>query len=171
MTCVDCHDPHGGAAGKNLKTANINQLCLSCHAQYRGPFMYQHPPVNENCMLCHVVHGSPNTNLLNVSEPALCLQCHSGHHNGASLPLPDRCTNCHGSIHGTDVATPSGGSRFVDKGPLGVPSEPAQPAASSLMSPHSMMSTSAMLHPVPSHVPTYAIGATNGVLGALSSGS
>lgn len=127
MDCVDCHDPHGGPAGNNLRVANVNELCLSCHAQYRGPFAYQHPPVSENCLNCHTPHGSPNTNLLSLSEPALCLQCHSGHHNGASLPLSDRCTNCHSSIHGTDVATPSGGSRFIDKGPVGVPSEPAQP--------------------------------------------
>jgi hypothetical protein len=56
--------------------------------------------------------------------PALCLQCHSGHHNGAALPLADRCSNCHTTIHGTDVATPSGGSRFIDKGQYGVPAEP-----------------------------------------------
>jgi predicted CXXCH cytochrome family protein len=175
MTCVDCHDPHGGAAGKNLKTANINQLCLSCHAQYRGPFMYQHPPVNENCMLCHVVHGSPNTNLLNVSEPALCLQCHSGHHNGASLPLPDRCTNCHGSIHGTDVATPSGGSRFVDKGPYGLPSNPAQSLGHSGMHASLQSSMQASLPaPLASHEPTLglsgeALGGASGLaaLGAL----
>jgi len=117
MSCNDCHDPHGGPTGNNLKTANVNQLCLTCHAQYRGPYAYQHPPVTENCLTCHTVHGSPNTNLLKVSEPALCLQCHAGHHNGASLPLPDRCTNCHLSIHGTDTPTPSGGSRFIDKGP------------------------------------------------------
>lgn len=132
MTCVDCHDPHGGPAGNNLKAANANQLCLSCHAQYRGPFMYQHPPVNENCLICHSPHGSPNSNLLAVSQPALCLQCHAGHHDGAGLPLVDRCTNCHGSIHGTDVPTPTGGTRFVDKGGLGVPgfSPPAMAAAS-----------------------------------------
>ena len=128
MSCVDCHDAHGGPAGNNLRVANVNELCLTCHAQYRGPFAYQHPPVSENCLNCHSPHGSPNTNLLSVSEPALCLQCHSGHHNGASLPLTDRCTNCHSSIHGTDVATPTGGSRFIDKGPVGVPSEPPQPA-------------------------------------------
>lgn len=126
MSCVDCHDAHGGPAGNNLRISNVNELCLSCHAQYRGPFAYQHPPVSENCMNCHTPHGSPNTNLLTLSEPALCLQCHSGHHNGASLPLSDRCTNCHSSIHGTDVATPTGGSRFIDKGPVGVPSEPPQ---------------------------------------------
>ncbi len=175
MSCVDCHDPHGGPAGNNLQTANTNQLCLSCHAQYRGPFAYQHPPVTENCMYCHTAHGSPNTNLLSVSEPALCLQCHAGHHNGASLPLPDRCTNCHGSIHGTDVATPSGGSRFVDKGPYGVPSQPAQPALSAVtagtaMAAHSAMSAST-LRPVPSHAPSYAIGAAAGTLGLASSGS
>jgi len=48
LNCVDCHDPHGGPAGNNLRTATVNQLCLSCHAQYRGPFAYQHPPVTEN---------------------------------------------------------------------------------------------------------------------------
>jgi predicted CXXCH cytochrome family protein len=117
MKCVDCHDAHGGPTGNNLRTANINQLCLACHAQYRGPFAYQHPPVTENCITCHTPHGSPNTNLLSLSEPALCLQCHASHHNGAGLPLTDRCTNCHGSVHGSDVPTPSGGSRFVDKGP------------------------------------------------------
>ncbi len=155
MSCADCHDPHGGAAGNNLRVANTNQLCLSCHAQYRGPFAYQHPPVSENCMICHTPHGSPNTNLLSVSVPALCLQCHSGHHNGASLPLADRCTNCHGSIHGTDVATPSGGSRFVDKGPTGVPTEPPQPA--------SVHSTAGYgLPPVPSHIPVFAAGAAAG---------
>jgi len=126
MSCADCHDPHGGPGENNLRVAKVNEVCLGCHAQYRGPFAYQHPPVTENCMNCHTPHGSPNTNLLNVSEPALCLQCHAGHHDGAGLPLTDRCTNCHGSIHGTDVATPSGGSRFIDKGPLGVPSEPSQ---------------------------------------------
>jgi predicted CXXCH cytochrome family protein len=124
ITCVDCHDPHGGSAGNNLRMANLNQLCLSCHAQYRGPYMYQHPPVNESCLNCHVAHGSPNTNLLTLSLPALCLQCHAGHHDGASLPIADRCTNCHGSIHGSDVPTPTGGSRFVDKGGLGVPGFP-----------------------------------------------
>jgi predicted CXXCH cytochrome family protein len=141
-------------------------------------------------MLCHVLHGSPNTNLLNVSEPALCLQCHSGHHNGASLPIPDRCTNCHGSIHGTDVATPTGGSRFVDKGPCGVPSVPtgsgvcgapsgvgpagdAVPASQRSTAPHVLMRTSVSANPsiqtslsvpVASHPPTLGLWA--GVFGA-----
>jgi predicted CXXCH cytochrome family protein len=173
MSCDDCHDPHGGPAGNNLRAANVNELCLSCHAQYRGPFAYQHPPVTENCMNCHTAHGSPNIKLLNVSEPALCLQCHAGHHNGASLPLADRCTSCHGSIHGSDVPTPSGGSRFLDKGCSevslrqngGCPPSVPMPAAA-----HSRISAMG-LSPVPSHVPTYGLGPLSGAPGMLSSGT
>jgi predicted CXXCH cytochrome family protein len=176
MSCADCHDPHGGPGGNNLRASNANQLCLSCHAQYRGPFAYQHPPVTENCMLCHTAHGSPNTNLLSVSEPALCLQCHAGHHNGAGLPLPDRCTNCHVSIHGTDTPTPSGGSRFVDKGP----SEAALNAAAGItpmfMRAHPTRSVSTMARPAPSPVatglpaPAEGVGTAGGALGMLSAG-
>ena len=115
MTCSDCHDPHGGDAGNNLKMANVNELCFTCHAEYQGPFSYQHPPVNESCLKCHAVHGSPNQNMLAVSQPALCLQCHSAHHNGASLPLVDRCTNCHNVIHGSDTPSATGGSLLIDK--------------------------------------------------------
>ena len=115
MSCVDCHDPHGGSSGNGLKLSNGNTLCLSCHAEYQGPFTVQHAPVNENCLKCHSPHGSPNQNLLSVSQPALCLQCHSAHHNGSSLPLVDRCTNCHNAIHGSDIPSATGGSKFIDK--------------------------------------------------------
>ena len=178
LSCVDCHDPHGGPAGNNLKTSNVNQLCLGCHAQYRGPFAYQHPPVTEDCMICHNVHGSPNSNLLTVSMPALCLQCHTGHHNGAGLPLADRCSNCHVSIHGSDVATPSGGSRFVDKGPYGVPSIPPQPpapasgqraVAATLRSVHG--GPAAQRSAVPAHAPALLAGGAGGALGALFGGA
>lgn len=171
VSCVDCHDPHGGPTGNNLRTANVNELCLKCHAQYRGPYAYQHPPVTENCMLCHTPHGSPNTNLLTISEPALCLQCHAGHHNGAGLPLADRCTNCHGSIHGTDVPTPSGGSRFVDKGPSEqqLKSGAFTPA---MMVAHSAVAGPAMARAVSSNIPTFAAGGTAGLMGMMmSSGS
>jgi DmsE family decaheme c-type cytochrome len=115
MTCIDCHDPHGGSAGNGLNASNTNDLCFTCHAEYQGPFTFQHAPVNESCVKCHSAHGSPNQNLLIVSQPALCLQCHSAHHNGASLPLVDRCTNCHNAIHGSDIPSATGGSKFIDK--------------------------------------------------------
>jgi predicted CXXCH cytochrome family protein len=167
MSCADCHDPHGGAAGNNLRMANTNQLCLSCHAQYRGPFAYQHPPVTENCMNCHTAHGSPNTNLLTISEPALCLQCHAGHHNGASLPISDRCTNCHGSIHGSDVPTPSGGSRFLDKG-FSESQLRAGLSARASTAPHAPMASASAVGLLPSHSPSFGIGAAAGALSILS---
>ncbi len=170
MSCIDCHNPHGGPNGMNLKTANVNELCLSCHAQYRGPFAYQHPPVTESCLYCHKPHGSPNTNLLTLSEPALCLQCHSGHHNGANLPLTDRCTNCHSSIHGTDVATPSGGSRFIDKGPVGVPSEPPQTSQSLLGVSNSLIARlNAETVQSGAHTGTYALAAATAPFAAAPS--
>ncbi|HYM74435.1 MAG TPA: DmsE family decaheme c-type cytochrome [Candidatus Dormibacteraeota bacterium] len=167
MSCADCHDPHGGPAGNNLRVANTNQLCLSCHSQYRGPFAYQHPPVTENCMTCHTAHGSPNTNLLSVSEPALCLQCHAGHHNGAGLPISDRCTNCHGSIHGTDTPTPTGGSRFLDKGPTEVQLRAGITQSLSSSRPGTVAASHSVAL-VPSHASNLAIAAAGGGLGMLS---
>lgn len=116
LRCADCHDPHGGVAANNLKEENVNQLCLQCHTEYAGPFTYQHDPVTENCLICHAPHGSMNRGLLKVSQPFLCLQCHTGHHNGTSVPLLNPCSNCHSSIHGTDTPSATGGSIFIDKG-------------------------------------------------------
>jgi DmsE family decaheme c-type cytochrome len=115
MSCSDCHDPHGGSGANNLRESHVNDLCFRCHAEYQGPFTYQHPPVTENCLKCHSPHGSMNAHLLQVSEPMLCLQCHPGHHNGSGVPLLNACTSCHGSIHGTDTPSATGGSVFSDQ--------------------------------------------------------
>lgn len=104
---------------------------------------------------------------MTVSEPALCLQCHTGHHNGAGLPLPDRCTNCHGSIHGSDVPTPSGGSRFVDKGPS--EQNLISGGAAPLQASHSTALSASMARGVPSHAPTFAAGAMGGAMGMMMS--
>jgi DmsE family decaheme c-type cytochrome len=115
MSCLDCHNPHGGPAGNNLRATSVNTLCAKCHAQYEGPFTYQHPPVSESCLNCHDPHGSMNRSLLVVSQPMLCLQCHPGHHDGSGVPLMNACTSCHNSIHGSDVPSSTGGSLFMDK--------------------------------------------------------
>ncbi len=114
MGCTDCHDPHGALAGA-VRASHVNDLCFQCHAEYRGPFTYQHPPVVESCLKCHEPHGSMNAHLLQVSQPMLCLQCHAGHHDGSTISLLNACTNCHGSIHGTDTPSATGGSVFIDK--------------------------------------------------------
>jgi DmsE family decaheme c-type cytochrome len=115
MGCADCHDPHGGTAANNLKASNLNELCFQCHAEFQGPFTFQHAPVVESCTKCHASHGSMQRNLLRVSEPTLCLQCHAGHHNGSGIPLLNRCTGCHSAIHGSDVPSATGGSVFMEK--------------------------------------------------------
>lgn len=115
MSCSDCHDAHGGTAANGLRAENLNDLCFRCHAELQGPFTFQHVPVTESCLKCHTSHGSMHRALLQVSEPMLCLQCHPGHHNGSGVPLLNRCTNCHTSIHGSDAASATGGSVFIDK--------------------------------------------------------
>ena len=79
MTCSTCHDSHGGdyqniAAGETARDA-----CLNCHPQYAGPFVFEHSPVEEDCTICHDVHGTVANNLLRQNEPFLCLQCHQPH--------------------------------------------------------------------------------------------
>ena len=75
MSCADCHNPHG-----ELTThERTNDLCLSCHSRYQGPFVFGHAPVEDDCTICHDPHGSVANNLLVQNEPFLCLQCHEGH--------------------------------------------------------------------------------------------
>ena len=110
----------------------MNQQCFSCHADKRGPFMFGHPPVEENCLSCHTPHGSSHNKLLNEKVPNLCQDCHvQGRHptayygqnqawirrNGQpSAPTARRstrfisrsCLNCHNSIHGSNAPTNRG---------------------------------------------------------------
>ena len=51
MGCSSCHNPHG-AVGANLLTENrVNETCYRCHAEKRGPFLWEHAPVPEDCTL------------------------------------------------------------------------------------------------------------------------
>jgi DmsE family decaheme c-type cytochrome len=78
MSCSSCHNPHGSIANvKALKTGNsINESCTSCHAEMRGPMLFEHTPVRESCVTCHDPHGSSNDRMLNVRMPMLCQRCH-----------------------------------------------------------------------------------------------
>ena len=115
MGCTGCHNPHGS---DQTALVSKSDQCLSCHQQYRGPMVFQHAPVVEDCTSCHAPHGSPNRGLLSVSQPAVCLQCHSiagGKHGFGTGPEPApkagtrtisgtvlrSCTSCHGAIHGS----------------------------------------------------------------------
>jgi DmsE family decaheme c-type cytochrome len=109
MTCGSCHNPHGTYGESLLKTATVNDTCYKCHAEKRGPFLWEHDPVRENCMNCHTAHGSINANLLKVSMPRLCQQCHTAaDHPGnpgnlsAIYSIGGACTNCHTKVHGSN---------------------------------------------------------------------
>ena len=129
MGCSDCHNPHGSTGPVLMRTGSINETCTSCHAEKRGPFLWEHQPVTENCTNCHTPHGSNITPLLKVRAPFLCQSCHSGDHAGqinmgnnlgggslttinGTVPLgsaPGRaqlaarnCQNCHIQTHGSN---------------------------------------------------------------------
>jgi DmsE family decaheme c-type cytochrome len=122
VTCSSCHNPHGTPNPKQLIQSTANENCYSCHAERRGPFVWEHPPVMENCLNCHDAHGSTNPQLLKVREPRLCNQCHlnSGHPSNPygivtsggvvqtqGIRVINRgCTTCHSTIHGSN--SPSG---------------------------------------------------------------
>jgi DmsE family decaheme c-type cytochrome len=121
VTCTSCHNPHGTPNPKQLIQATLNETCYSCHAERRGPFLWTHPPVLENCGNCHEAHGSINPQLLKIRAPKLCQQCHDdGQHrstvysnvlpatgNGTPAGYSNRvvnrgCANCHSRIHGSN---------------------------------------------------------------------
>jgi DmsE family decaheme c-type cytochrome len=111
MVCSDCHQPHGTANEALLRTATINDTCYKCHAEKRGPFLFEHTPVRENCLNCHDAHGSINEFLLKVSRPRLCTECHGFGHAPSAGPnsyqiMGRACNNCHTQVHGTN--SPSG---------------------------------------------------------------
>jgi len=116
MACSECHAPHGSSGEHELLRSSINDTCFACHAEKRGPFLWEHAPVTEDCSLCHTAHGSMHPALLRQRPPLLCQQCHSqaGHSSivntpaglppsGASpLSLAGSCVNCHVSVHGSN---------------------------------------------------------------------
>ncbi len=63
MTCTSCHNNHG-SENNNLNKETLNDLCVECHAEYQGPFVYEHAPVVEDCSVCHDPHGTIANNLL-----------------------------------------------------------------------------------------------------------
>lgn len=129
MQCTDCHNPHGALAPtwrmaqrpRMVEQALGNEeACLKCHTDKRGPFLFEHAPVQvEGCEACHSPHGSPNARLLRRPVVfTICLECHNGAGNfgrqgdGIKLqsaghnvlePRFQNCTTCHVRIHGSNA--------------------------------------------------------------------
>ncbi len=132
VKCSDCHNPHGALSQAMVKHESVNQQCFSCHADKRGPFVFGHPPVEENCLTCHTPHGSSHGKLLTEKVPNVCQDCHTqGRHptsyydQNQSWILADgtvrttasnrlvyrSCLNCHNSVHGSNA--PSNRGRYL----------------------------------------------------------
>jgi len=118
VKCSDCHDVHGSMNKAMAKAETANLLCYTCHADKRGPFVWAHPPVEENCLICHNAHGSSRESLLVGRVPVLCQDCHSdsGHRLLAVTPNMTSnlvtgqrsCLKCHNNIHGSaNFSSPS----------------------------------------------------------------
>lgn len=114
IECTSCHNPHGSAGPSLLNASSVTETCFSCHAEKRGPFLWQHAPVQENCATCHDPHGSSHEKMLKASRPRLCQQCHvtsTGHpaaprSTSAATDIQfvfnRQCSNCHFNIHGSN---------------------------------------------------------------------
>ena len=112
IECSSCHNPHGSPNEKMLLASSPNETCYSCHAEKRGPFLWDHLPVVESCSNCHDPHGSNKEKMLKVSRPRLCQQCHPTAHGGTTAKPNDAasvrfvynkaCSNCHFNIHGSN---------------------------------------------------------------------
>ena len=114
IKCTDCHNQHGGYLTRQLRsTAAQQEICGKCHAETRGPFVFEHDPVRtEGCMACHAPHGSVSARMLKHNQVnLLCLECHTlttgmdvrgatGFHN--QNEKFQACTLCHVSIHGSN---------------------------------------------------------------------
>jgi DmsE family decaheme c-type cytochrome len=123
MECSSCHNPHGSTNVKLLKTGNtVNEACSSCHAEKRGPWLFEHAGINgEGCTTCHDPHGSSNDRMLVAKLPFLCQRCHNHTRHPATIYdnkvtqssnrlFSRSCVTCHSAIHGSNHPS---GSTFL----------------------------------------------------------
>lgn len=116
MECDSCHEPHGRPGRESLRLTRAGELpCLNCHADKRGPFVFQHGAMAiGDCLTCHEPHGSANPKRLKrATVMQVCIECHSptatrtlgsqppSFHDITS-PRFRNCTTCHVAIHGSN---------------------------------------------------------------------
>ena len=105
MACSDCHNPHGSTGPKLLLKNTVNDTCFTCHAEKRGPFLWEHQPATDDCTNCHLTHGSNVPSLLKTRPPMLCQECHQDH--GAGLKDGSGVVSLAGTPPLNTVTTPA----------------------------------------------------------------
>jgi DmsE family decaheme c-type cytochrome len=124
LECSSCHNPHGSQNVKMLREGNsVAESCATCHAEKRGPFLFEHAVGRENCVTCHDPHGSNNDRMLVAKVPMLCQRCHiharhpstiydaTAVNNKSNRVVGRGCLNCHSQVHGSNH--PTSGKYFM----------------------------------------------------------
>ena len=112
MSCADCHELHGPEAKPWSTTSleGVNEACMKCHQDKRGPFAWEHEALRDGCQVCHNVHGSITDKMLVARDANLCLRCHVqvdhpviGNSHSTSRLLQSTCwgSGCHTAVHGS----------------------------------------------------------------------
>lgn len=126
MECSTCHNPHGATNVRLLRKGDsIAETCTSCHADKRGPYLWEHPPSRDGCVTCHDPHGSSNERMLVAKPPILCQRCHVATRHPSTIydagllasggspnihVFARTCLSCHSAIHGSNHPS---GQRFI----------------------------------------------------------
>lgn len=125
MSCSSCHNVHGSTNVRLLAAGTtVDESCVSCHQEKRGPYLWEHAPVSDSCATCHDPHGSNNDRMLVAKQPFLCQRCHvTARHpptiydgyllqnsQNANKIYGKACVNCHQMVHGSNAP---GGKAFL----------------------------------------------------------
>lgn len=106
--CTTCHAVHGGGEAGRFAFLGNGGVCITCHSDKAGPFVFPHPPREvDGCVGCHEPHGTSNPRQLTRRTVLnLCLECH------ADVPVRSfhdftqarfrRCQTCHRAVHGSN---------------------------------------------------------------------
>jgi predicted CXXCH cytochrome family protein len=142
MGCEGCHTgvdasdiPHKFKGKKGL-SAELPDLCFTCHEKGQFTKKDQHPPVSAGmCLSCHFVHSGPYVSLLTKQGNQLCSECHKdiekkphlrsgtlpqghalvGRHDPIREGKPFGCVSCHvphssdwGKLYRYEATNPTG---------------------------------------------------------------
>ena len=89
LSCTSCHDPHDSTKPKMISANWVNEKCLECHTEKRGPFL---------CQRCHLNTRHPGTLYDGVNALTGT--------NVSNRAVEHACKNCHQNVHGSNA--PSG---------------------------------------------------------------